>query len=169
MISLTKDMNPFPSTVLETERNDYKKISHEMGVGNNRVNSVTQSVSTDVKELVTRDEIGTNTKNATTNDASIITNMLATAEVNVQAEAQTQDMGCDGEPAIKTVHNGNQMEEVKRANQVSECNILVPSDSNEDEEECIEEHIDCFKCKGTQVNSKGLPCRKCNGTGLFNL
>lgn len=44
----------------------------------------------------------------------------------------------------------------------------MPSDE-EGDEECIEEQIDCFKCKGTQVNSKGLPCRKCNGSGQFNL
>lgn len=23
----------------------------------------------------------------------------------------------------------------------------------------------CFRCDGTQVNKKGLPCRRCNGTG----
>jgi len=67
-------MNPFPTAVLDTERAEYKKISHEMGVGSDRVISVAQSVSTDVKELVTRDEIGTNTRNATTIDANINTN-----------------------------------------------------------------------------------------------
>lgn len=75
-------MNPFPTAVLETERSEYKKISHEMGVGSDRVNSVTQSVSTDVKELVTRDEIGTNTKNATTIDANINTNQVAMTQVS---------------------------------------------------------------------------------------
>lgn len=52
-----------------------------MGVGNNMVNQDTQSVSTDVRELVKRGEIGVNTKSATTNDANTLTS-LSTAQVS---------------------------------------------------------------------------------------
>jgi len=43
----------------------------------------------------------------------------------------------------------------------------VPNSDNSDEE-AMEEQIDCFKCRGTKINKKGLPCRKCNGTGFFS-
>lgn len=26
----------------------------------------------------------------------------------------------------------------------------------------------CFRCDGTKVSRKGLPCRRCNGTGFIN-
>lgn len=29
--------------------------------------------------------------------------------------------------------------------------------------------MSCFKCLGSQVNKKGLPCRKCNGSGVFSM
>jgi DnaJ-class molecular chaperone len=29
------------------------------------------------------------------------------------------------------------------------------------------EEITCFRCDGTQVNKKGLPCRRCNGSGIL--
>jgi len=38
---------------------------------------------------------------------------------------------------------------------------------DEDEDEEIEE-ITCIKCNGSQVNKKGLPCRKCGGTGVLS-
>jgi hypothetical protein len=44
---------------------------------------------------------------------------------------------------------------------------LIP-DSEETDEEAMEEQINCFKCRGTKINKNGLPCRKCNGTGVFS-
>jgi len=44
------------------------------------------------------------------------------------------------------------------------CDLLIPSD--EDDAEGIEE-VTCIKCNGTQMNKKGLPCRKCNGRGTL--
>jgi DnaJ-class molecular chaperone len=38
-------------------------------------------------------------------------------------------------------------------------------------EEPIENLADlpeCFKCDGKMINKKGLPCKKCNGTGRIN-
>ena len=42
------------------------------------------------------------------------------------------------------------------------CEIIIP-----DEEEAIEqESITCWKCAGSTMNKRGLPCRKCNGSGV---
>jgi len=43
------------------------------------------------------------------------------------------------------------------------CEIIIA-----DEEEAIQhDPITCFKCLGSTVNKQGLPCRKCNGTGII--
>lgn len=60
------------------------------------------------------------------------------------------------------------METIQLNTQEVECNILIPCENSSDEE-FMEEQINCFKCKGTQINKKGLPCRKCNGSGVFSL
>ena len=46
------------------------------------------------------------------------------------------------------------------------CQILRP----EKHEESIEEDdaIICFRCDGTKITKKGLPCRRCNGSGNLN-
>lgn len=39
------------------------------------------------------------------------------------------------------------------------------------EEEMVEDFDslpECFRCDGNKVNKKGLPCKKCNGTGRLN-
>jgi hypothetical protein len=43
------------------------------------------------------------------------------------------------------------------------CDLLIPSDDDEND---LEE-VACIKCNGSQVNKKGLPCRKCNGKGTL--
>jgi len=47
---------------------------------------------------------------------------------------------------------------------MANCNLIVP---DEDDDEEVEE-ITCIKCNGAQVNKKGLPCRKCGGTGVLS-
>lgn len=66
------------------------------------------------------------------------------------------------------MQTSTQMELEQRAQQI-ECNILVPSSDDSDDQALENESLDCFKCRGSQVNNKGLPCRKCNGSGKFNL
>mmetsp|Transcript_24316 Transcript_24316/g.30156 ORF Transcript_24316/g.30156 Transcript_24316/m.30156 type:complete len:170 (-) Transcript_24316:961-1470(-) len=44
------------------------------------------------------------------------------------------------------------------------CDLLIPSD--DEQAEGLEE-IACIKCNGSQMNKKGLPCRKCNGRGTL--
>ena len=43
------------------------------------------------------------------------------------------------------------------------CDLLIPSD----EDDAEVEEVTCIKCNGTQMNKKGLPCRKCNGRGTL--
>lgn len=41
------------------------------------------------------------------------------------------------------------------------CDLLIPSDDEDVAE------VACIKCNGSQMNKKGLPCRKCNGRGTL--
>jgi DnaJ-class molecular chaperone len=65
-------------------------------------------------------------------------------------------MGCDG--IITTMQNqaSQMMSEMKDVDIT--CDLLIPSDVEE---------VTCIKCNGTQMNKKGLPCRKCNGRGTL--
>lgn len=58
--------------------------------------------------------------------------------------------------------------QVQNCDQEASCSIIVPSDDDAEMNDATTEQISCFKCKGTQVNKKGLPCRKCNGTGTVS-
>lgn len=79
-----------------------------------------------------------------------------------QVKTNMQDQGCDG-LVPQTQNEASQMEvQVKDADVT--CDLLVPSD--EDDAEGLEE-LACFKCNGSQVNKKGLPCRKCKGRGTI--
>ena len=71
-------------------------------------------------------------------------------------------MGCDG---IKTdtFNQASQMDVQMSDNEVN-CQLLVP---DEKDEEAIEQEVVCFKCNGSQVNKKNMPCRKCAGTGMI--
>jgi len=44
------------------------------------------------------------------------------------------------------------------------CQIIRP-DKEEEQIDNEENNLVCFRCDGSQINSRGLPCRKCNGTG----
>lgn len=49
------------------------------------------------------------------------------------------------------------------------CMILRPEDLKAlDSAGANEELPECFRCDGKKVNKKGLPCKKCNGTGALN-
>ena len=66
------ESNPF-FTMGETERNEFKKISHEMGVGSNQVVFQAQDAGTDVRNLVSKGEIGIMTKNVQMADMNTAT------------------------------------------------------------------------------------------------
>ena len=84
-----------------------KKISHEIGVGSDKIIKHGQDVQTDVKELVTKDSVGVMTRGVKTSDMQIST-CTETAVASNQTGVETKDFGC-GQPAIKTVESGNQM------------------------------------------------------------
>lgn len=46
------------------------------------------------------------------------------------------------------------------------CQIIRPDRQEESMEN--DEAIVCFRCDGTKVNKRGLPCRRCNGSGNLN-
>lgn len=74
-----------------------------------------------------------------------------------------KDMGCDG---IKTSTQAQACQmNVNMSDSEVNCQLLVPDEN--DREEAIESEVTCFKCNGSGVNKKGLPCRKCKSTGLL--
>jgi hypothetical protein len=81
------------------------------------------------------------------------------SSIGCQNIKATQDTGCDGIKFLQS-HVGSQMERNVKEAEVS-CEIIIP----DDEEALAHESITCFKCMGTSVNKKNLPCRKCKGTG----
>ena len=49
------------------------------------------------------------------------------------------------------------------------CMILRPEDmAQADKNAKMEDLPDCFRCDGSKINKKGLPCKKCNATGKLN-
>jgi len=81
-----------------------------------------------------------------------------------QARANTRDAGNDG-LTTETKAQGSQMTTTVTDAQAN-CQLIVP-DEDENEEAGVEE-ITCIKCNGSQVNKKGLPCRKCGGSGVLS-
>jgi len=72
---------------------------------------------------------------------------------------------CDVEMSTHMVSTSNaciQMDPQVDEKEIS-CQIIVPDD--DDQNVTPDQKMQCFKCEGTQVNKKGMPCRKCNGTG----
>ena len=85
------------------------------------------------------------------------------SSIGCQNIKATQDTGSDG---IQTLHShvGSQMERNVKEAEVS-CEIIIPDD---EEAFLAQECITCFKCMGSAVNKKNLPCRKCKGTGTIS-
>lgn len=94
----------------------------------------------------------------------IIDTCVKTSDMSSQVVAQTRDAGCDG-IVTQTNNVGSQMEAVEVKEVDVTCDLLIPSD--EDEDAASLEEVTCIKCNGSQMNKKGLPCRKCNGRGTL--
>jgi hypothetical protein len=73
---------------------------------------------------------------------------------------EVKEASCD--MSVATESKGSQKNMLGREQEVN-CQIIRP----EAEEEQIAEDSElvCFRCDGSQVNKKGMPCRRCNGTG----
>jgi len=80
-----------------------------------------------------------------------------------QIQKDVKEVCCDG--SIQTESKGSQFK-MEVIEQEINCQIIRP----EKEEESMnnDEAIVCFRCDGTKVNKKGLPCRRCNGSGNLN-
>lgn len=110
--------------------------AHSIAIGGNDEMTYTQNAATDVFNLVGFQSTGVNTK------------------------ADVKEVCCDG--SIQTESKGSQFHADVIEQEVT-CQIIRP----DKEEESIqdEEGIVCFRCDGSKTNRKGLPCRKCMGTG----
>jgi hypothetical protein len=135
--------------------------THEIGCGGNDALMMAVDIATDVNNLVSKEDAGSNTKRIATQDSSVGSNPIVMSSIGCQNITKTQDAGSD---SIKTTtfNVGTQNERNVKDTEVS-CEIIIP-----DEEESIQqESVSCFKCLGSATNKKGLPCRKCNGSGVL--
>ena len=135
--------------------------SHEIACGGDDHMMTSRNQGTDVMPLAERAEAGINTQRVMTSEKMIDTTVQMN-EMGSQANTKMRDMGCDG--IITEMQNQASQMEVQVKDTDVTCDLLIPSD--EDDVEGIEE-VTCIKCNGTQMNKKGLPCRKCNGRGTL--
>jgi hypothetical protein len=88
--------------------------------------------------------------------------VVDTKDCGSQAFKDVREAFCDG--SIQTESKGSQFK-TEAVSQEINCQILRPE--NEEEAIADDEGIICFKCDGSKVNKKGMPCRRCNGSGLL--
>ena len=112
--------------------------------------------------LVNHVEAGCNTARVQSRDVMIDTCVRTTDNAS-QSNVQVRDMGCDG--IIPEMQNQASQMEVQMKEADVTCDLLIPSDEDEDAVDL--EEVPCIKCLGSQTNKKGLPCRKCNGRGTL--
>jgi hypothetical protein len=98
-----------------------------------------------------------------TESKQINTASVETQEMASQVQKEVKEAFCDG--SIQTVSRGSQSRADMSSQEIN-CQILRPEQQEESIED--EEAIVCFRCDGTKVNKKGLPCRRCNGSGSLN-
>jgi DnaJ-class molecular chaperone len=77
-----------------------------------------------------------------------------------QIQKEVKEVSCDG--FVQTESKGSQFK-AEGVSQEVNCQIIRPE--NEEEQISDDEGMICYKCDGTKVNKKGVPCRKCNGSG----
>jgi PB1 domain len=162
---LTKEQEASTARVPFHKPLETKPIVHEMAVGSENVHMKAVDIGTDVRNLIPKIDIATVTQNVGLKDTNTNTCQEYSA-ASSQVEIPTSDVGCDGLPSVNFANQANGTM-INQIDADTHCQILVP-DSEESGEEAIEEQINCFKCRGSQINKKGLPCRKCNGTGVFS-
>lgn len=88
---------------------------------------------------------------------------MDTNDIGSQIQRDVKEASCGG--SIQTEHKGSQFQ-MEVIEQEINCQIIRP----DKEEEAIQDNeaVVCFRCDGTKVNRRGLPCRKCNGSGTIN-
>ena len=120
-------------------------------------------MGTDVNNLITKENQGCNTAKVVTSEKMIDTRVEQTS-FGTQARTAVKDAANDGF-ATETKAQGSQMTTTVSDAQAN-CQLLVPDE--EDEGEAGVAEVTCIKCNGSQVNKKGLPCRKCGGSGVLS-
>lgn len=119
-----------------------------------------------VKDLKKDINIGCNTDMLTTSEKNVSAH-TETNEIGSQAKAQFKEVMCNTNKT-NTESQATQKEMIGHEKEVS-CLIIKPDVFKK--EENIEDNADlpeCFRCDGKKVNKKGLPCKKCKGTGYLN-
>jgi len=134
--------------------------SHEIACGADTEMRSSRHMGTDVMPLAVKNEMGCNTQRVMTSEKMIDTT-VPMQSMGSQVNTAMKDAGCDG--IITEMQNQASQMEVQVKDMNVTCDLLIPSD---DDAEGIEE-VTCIKCNGTQMNKKGLPCRKCNGRGTL--
>jgi len=116
--------------------------------------------ATDVQQLANIQNFSCNTNVQT--DEKEMNATVPTNEMGSQIRTDVKEQFCDG--SIQTESKSSQKFFEGKEQEVN-CEILKPQ-----QEESIEDEnaIVCFRCDGSQINKKGLPCRRCNGTGHLN-
>ena len=125
--------------------------------------------STDARDMVKdfsstfQSSFGCNTEGIMTSEKQVGARM-ETNEIGSQAQAQFKEVMCNTK--ILTESQACQKNMDGNEKEVS-CMILRPEDLKmiPDSEENLEDLPDCFRCDGSKINKKGLPCKKCNATG----
>ena len=144
--------------------------SHSIACGDDRnIDDVSMSsTATDARDMVkdlnykrmVQNSFGCNTETTTTSEKHIDA-ICATNEIGSQAKVGFKEVMCSTK--INTETQACQKDTIGTEKEVS-CLILGPADFNE-KLELNDDLPDCFRCDGSKVNKKGLPCKKCNATG----
>lgn len=141
--------------------NQPKSGSHEIAIGSDEPIRTSVSKGTEVMQKI-HTEAACNTARVMMSDAMVDTK-VTTQDMSSQAYTNVRDQGCDG--IQMTMQNQASQMEVEVKDCDVTCDLLIPSDGEEGQADL--EEVSCIKCNGSQVNKKGLPCRKCNGRGTL--
>jgi len=88
---------------------------------------------------------------------------IQTTEIASQCQAHQKDAFCN--TRIQTESQGCQKDTVGNEKEIS-CMIIDPKQGAAEEKIENDESLPlCFKCNGLKKNKRGLPCKRCMGTG----
>lgn len=142
-----------------TNMEESKAPTHSIAIGDDIEMKHSVSVGTGSTMRQTA-ESGCNTQRVQTSEKMIDT-CVKMADSQSQVGVEVRDMACDG--ILTHMQNQASQMEIQVKEQDVTCDLLIADD---DDDADIEE-VTCIKCNGTQMNKKGLPCRKCKGTGTL--
>jgi len=156
---------------METQTEEETRASHSIACGGDEglANRGTSAQSVDARDMVkdliqqktASNSFGCNTVQEI-KDVSVGT-AVQNSEAASQAGAQSQDVSCSTK--VNTESQACQKEIIGHEKETS-CMLIRPDDLQIDSSGPDDgSSPECFRCDGKKVNKKGLPCKKCNGTG----